>query len=106
MMVVGKQKLIELWRMPLCHHMKKKLKDDNFVLLSSNCIGGCLLHDLGLQFTTPTVNLTINNFVEFCERHTYYLREKPKYIDMSNHGYPIFGFSGGGYRLMRFTIEI
>lgn len=79
-MTIDKQKMIKMWRTPLCYYMKKKLRNDNFVILSSNCIGGCLLHDLGLEFTTPTINLTITNFVEFCEQHTFFKREVKTYL--------------------------
>ena len=36
-----------------------RLKRPGFSILSTNCIGGVMYHDLGLEFLTPTVNLTI-----------------------------------------------
>lgn len=37
-----------------------RLKNRNLSLISNNCNGGFLLHDLGLQFRSPFVNLYIN----------------------------------------------
>lgn len=76
-----------LWRFPLKRRMRKQLRNRNFVLISSNCIGGCLLHDLGEPFNTPTINVAIPNFVSFCERLLEYLGKEPQVIDGEN--YPI-----------------
>ena len=40
--------------------MQAELKNKTFTLLAPNCMAGILLHDLGLQFLTPTVNLMMN----------------------------------------------
>ncbi len=44
-------------------------------IISCNCIGGILYHDLGLSFTSPTINLwmTTPDFITFCENLKYYL---------------------------------
>lgn len=44
-------------------------------ILSMNCIGGILSHDLGLRFLSPTVNLFFRaeDFIKFCEKLDYYL---------------------------------
>lgn len=54
---------------------RKNLKNSNFTIISSNCVGGVIYHDLGLEFKTPTVNLFIkpNDFVRFCENLNYYI---------------------------------
>lgn len=33
------------------------LNNHDLTLICNNCIAGCVLHDLGLQFRTPTINL-------------------------------------------------
>ena len=47
--------------------MRNELKNKDFTLLAPNCMGGILLHDLGLRFLTPTVNLmmTQTDFLHF-----------------------------------------
>ena len=37
--------------------MRKRLKNKDFTLICSNCIGGIIYHRLGLQFRSPTINL-------------------------------------------------
>ena len=47
--------------------LRKKLSKKNITILSSNCLGGLLYNELGLQFLSPTVNLrfTSTDFVKF-----------------------------------------
>lgn len=44
-------------------------------IISMNCTGGILSHDLGLQFRSPTVNMFMRaeDFIKFCENLKYYL---------------------------------
>ena len=37
--------------------MRKRIKNKDFTLLCSNCIGGIIYNRLGLQFRSPTINL-------------------------------------------------
>lgn len=58
--------------------MKEKLQAKDFTVLSQNCIGGVFYHDMGLQFTSPTINLylTGKDFVTFVLNLDYYLSLK------------------------------
>ena len=48
------------------HEKKSKLcKNKSISLLCNNCTGGVILHDLGLRFNTPTINIGIRNPDEF-----------------------------------------
>lgn len=53
---------------------RKRLKNKEISIISTNCIGGVLSHDLGLQFKSPTVNLFFRaeDFIKFCENLEYY----------------------------------
>lgn len=44
-------------------------------IISSNCIGGIISHDLGLRFMSPTINLTIptDKFFKFITNLNHYL---------------------------------
>lgn len=44
-------------------------------IISMNCTGGVISHNLGLRFLSPTVNLYMNaeDFIKFCENLRYYL---------------------------------
>ncbi|WP_022765631.1 DUF1919 domain-containing protein [Butyrivibrio sp. XPD2006] len=66
---------------------RARLKNKDFSIISNNCIGGVISHDLGLQFKSPTVNLLIkpDDFVKFLENFDYYknleIVEIPYYTD-------------------------
>ncbi|MBO4675528.1 MAG: DUF1919 domain-containing protein [Elusimicrobiaceae bacterium] len=53
----------------------KQLKNDNFSIFSSNCIGGVLYHDYGMKFLSPTINLWMSpsDFIKFCSNPSKYL---------------------------------
>lgn len=44
-------------------------------IISMNCNGGIISHDLGLKFLSPTINLFMraDDFIKFCENLEYYL---------------------------------
>lgn len=54
---------------------RKRLKNKDISIISMNCTGGILSHDLGMQFKSPTVNLFFRaeDFIKFCENLEYYL---------------------------------
>lgn len=59
-------------------------------IISNNCVGGAVLHELGMEFKTPTINLQIlpEEFGKFCENLGYYMNARlmnyiPEY--MSEH---------------------
>lgn len=54
---------------------RKRFKKKDISIISTNCTGGILSHDLGLQFKSPTVNLFFcaEDFIKFCENLEYYL---------------------------------
>ena len=54
---------------------RERLKVHETSIISMNCNGGILSHDLGLQFLSPTVNLFFRaeDFIKFCENLKYYL---------------------------------
>lgn len=62
----------------LAAEMKAKLHTRDFTVLSQNCIGGVFYHDMGLQFTSPMINLYMsgNDFVDFVLNLDYYLSLK------------------------------
>lgn len=52
-----------------------RLVNGNVSILSMNCTGGILYHDLRLRFLSPTINLYMQaeDFIKFCESLPYYL---------------------------------
>lgn len=62
----------------LAAEMRAKLRTRDFTILSQNCIGGVFYHDMGVQFTSPMINLymTGKDFVAFVLNLDYYLSLK------------------------------
>lgn len=85
-----KKMALKLWRLPLCNRMRRGLTSRRFVILSSNCIGGCLLHDLGCRFDTPTINMVIPEFVTFCENWQQLLQLAPIPCPEEDCAFPVF----------------
>lgn len=54
---------------------RMRLKNKNMTILSSNCNGAYMLHDLGCQFNTPTVNLFFlpDHYLKFVKDPSKYL---------------------------------
>ena len=72
---------------------RKKLNNKEPSLLSSNCNGAFLLHDLGLEFRTPTVNLWMKpkDYIELLKHLEAYLKEPLQFDDRleQQYGYPV-----------------
>ena len=65
-----------VWHMfRLVRYRRKNVQWEAPSIISQNCIGGCMYHDLGLPFLSPTINCCMNfkDFVKFCERLNFYL---------------------------------
>lgn len=73
------------------YHLRKRLKNRDFSLIASNCVGGTILHDLGLQFRSPFVNLWLKpaDFLSFCERMEYYLGIDLTFTTVEGIDYPV-----------------
>lgn len=109
-----KQKLKQLWLNSglfrlidglISKHFRKRLKNDGFTILCSNCVGGVLYHRLGKEFLSPTVNLYFTNpdFVEFCLHLDYYLEQKLCFIE-TEHKYPVAQLRGNGDEIPTVTV--
>lgn len=65
-----KRVLHKILRYPINRRLRKRIKiqkNNPITIISSNCIGGVILHELGLPFETPTINLYFEPkfFLEF-----------------------------------------
>lgn len=58
---------------------RRRLKNRQFSLLTGNCIGGYLYHQLGLPFTSPSINMMILNqhFKKLILNQDYYFGVTP-----------------------------
>ena len=54
--------------------LRRRLKNESFSIICSNCIGGIIYHRLNKEFLSPTINLWFyqNEFIKFIsDIHTY-----------------------------------
>jgi len=61
---------------------RKRLRNDDFTILCSNCIGGCIYHRLGKRFLSPTINMWMAqpDFVTFLLHLDDYLASPIEFI--------------------------
>lgn len=70
---------------------RKRLKNDNFTLIASNCNGGVILHDLGLPFNSPFVNLWMkpNDYIRLLSNFEEYMSYELVNYDDDSVSYPV-----------------
>lgn len=71
---------------------REKLRNKNFTILSSECAGGVIYHDLVLRFDSPTINLwfTPSDYLTFLKNLKYYLETNELVEDKKNKlDYPV-----------------
>ncbi len=69
----------------------KRLKNDSFSLVASNCNGSLILHDLGLRFNSPFVNLWIKpkDYIKMLSNFEWYMNQELKFVKEDGIDYPI-----------------
>lgn len=73
---------------------RKNIKNRECSIISMNCVGGCVSHELGLRFNSPTVNCWFQprEFIKFLSQLEYYLYDCEIQIDQQSskeYGYPV-----------------
>ena len=74
---------------------RKRLRNTSFSLITNNCIGGVISHDMHLRFLSPTINLYFptQDFIVFLEHLDHYLS-----LDLiqsqSDKSYPVGKLAG------------
>lgn len=75
---------------------RKMNRNKGCSLFCNNCVGGVVLHDYGLRFDTPTVNLFIypKDYIEMLRNLKYYMECDLTEETCADESYPI-GLLGG-----------
>ena len=70
---------------------RKKLKNHDFSLIASNCNGGFILHDLGMRFNSPFVNLWMkpNEYIKMLTDLKGYMAEDLSFVKEDGVDYPV-----------------
>lgn len=71
-----KQKYRKILRGRIDKKNRSLLKNRDITIISANCVGGVIYHDLGLAFNSPTINLffSASDYVKFVSNFKYYLQ--------------------------------
>ena len=69
---------------------KKRIKNKDFSIICSTCIGGVIYHRLGMKFLSPTINLWMNqkDFIKLIKNLQYYMDQELSFIK-SEYNYPV-----------------
>ena len=69
---------------------QKRIKNKDFSIVCSTCVGGVLYHDLGMQFLSPTINMFMSNldFIKFACDLKYYCSLDLRFIE-SDYVFPV-----------------
>lgn len=73
--------------------MRKRIQNKNFTIITPNCMGGLIYHDLGMRFLSPTINLQIFPYDRFLLNMKYYFEQELVFLD-SNMGFPVATLGG------------
>ena len=70
---------------------RMRLKNKTMTVLSSNCNGAYMLHDLGCPFNSPTVNLYFlpEHFLKFVRNPEVYLSAEVKEVHLPDIDFPV-----------------
>lgn len=83
---------IARWMRPILLNKieRQKLHNQDFTILSQNCIGSIMYHDLGQKFMSPTINMKFdaNDWIKFLKGVNKYLNSSITFIDNPKVTYP------------------
>lgn len=84
--------------------LRRRLKNHDFTIIANNCIAGCVLHDLGMQFDTPTINL----YIPFPD-YTIFVKNLRKFVysdicEVKDNSKCPHGLLGGGNKYLFLTL--
>ncbi|MBE5840870.1 MAG: DUF1919 domain-containing protein [Butyrivibrio sp.] len=79
---------------------KKNLLVRDVSIIASDCTGGVVYNELGLEFKSPTINMFIpsDDFIRFCKNISYWVDQPMIEID-SPYPYPVAQLGENGVKL-------
>lgn len=81
----------KILRYPISRRNCLRLIRKDFTIISSNCVGGVIYHDLNLQFQSPTINLWFlpEDYFKFVENLDKYFSMELTEKRQTEYDYPI-----------------
>ena len=79
---------------------RQRLNNRNFTIISSDCTGGMVYKELGMEFKSPTINMFFNakDFITFCKDISYWIN-CPMIEVEEDVPYPVAELGKGGIRI-------
>lgn len=73
------------------YYLKSKIRNKDFTLITNNCIGGVIYHNLGMKFLSPTINLSIRgeDYLAFVKNLKEYTSCPLIEVTEYNSNYPV-----------------
>lgn len=86
-----KDRILREVRIKLNQKQRQKLHNTIPSVLASNCTGAFMLHDLGLQFRSPFVNLYLSpsDFIAYLNDISHYQAQPLQFVENSGKPYPV-----------------
>lgn len=71
-------------------NLQRRIKNDGFTILCSNCMGGVIYHRLNKQFLSPTINLWMHqsDFLKFVKNLEGYIEKELEFVK-TEYDYPV-----------------
>ena len=90
-----KKKYRDIVRIPINIKNRKRWENKDFTIIASNCIGGVIYHELGLEFRSPTINMYIksSDFVKLCSNLKKYMKYEPEQVNQTEYNFPVMKIS-------------
>ena len=92
------RKTVSFLRERYLKRLRKRLKNQNPTVIADTCMGGLIYHNLGLRFTSPTINMWVSksDYLTFLENLRGFLSVDITEVTDSGYSYPVGDLSYGG----------
>lgn len=95
------EKLMKFPRGRYYKKIQKRLINKSPTIIASDCLGGIIYHNLGLKFTSPTINLYINtkDFIVFVNNLKGFIDSEVIEVKDSNEKFPVGEIEYNGQKI-------
>ena len=92
------KKIVEFRRKRHLIRLRKRLKNPSPTIIADTCFGGIVYHNLGLKFTSPTINMWVekSDYFDFLEDLRGFLSVDMTEVTDSGYSYPVGDLSYNG----------
>lgn len=72
--------------------LRMMLKNEDFTMLTENCLAGIVYHDFGMQFRSPLINgeFSTEDYIKFLQNPKYYMQQELVFVSNKDENLPVF----------------